>query len=440
MQGKRGFVRGEASYINPKNVDRSYSGQRSMRYAYIVDQVPIPVFYTDFFFSCLARTMVFLRQSAFRSGKGLNLVVESRCWGAKRLFHTTGAHNEALKIAFCGSDSFSKTSFKKVLEYQKSHKDAIASVDLITRLPKPKGRGRSNIEETEIQKYTNTLVDSNVTCFTPETDAEFMELAKQRGYNLVIAVSYGRLIPGDFLGILKYGGLNVHPSLLPCYRGAAPLHAALLNRDAYTGVSVQTLHPTKFDHGHVLYQTPEISIDATETLSSLTKKLAPLGADGLVSVLKAKLYEDSAKHSITGTKYKKSYTKKVTTESRRVDLAKDSVDFITAKYRVFGSVFLFHEFHIKKKRQPTDIVQKRVQLEGLEDVTESFAKGFPEIATGLQLGEYYLDIKTNLRLVFKASDGFLAASLIKMENYAACDAHQLQLSLNKRGIVSQQFM
>lgn len=386
--------------------------------------------------------MILLKQPALRSRKSLYLVVESRFWGAKRLFHTTGALNEALKIAFCGSDSFSTTSFKKVLEYQKRNSDAIASVDLITRLPKPKGRGRSNIEETEIQKYTNTLAESNIACFTPETDAEFMDLAKQRGYNLVIAVSYGRLIPGDFLGLLKYGGLNVHPSLLPRYRGAAPLHAALLNRDTYTGVSVQTLHPTKFDQGHVLYQTPEIPIDASETLSSLTEKLAPLGADGLVSVLEAKLYEDSAKHAITDTKYKKSYTKKVTTESRRVDLAKDSVDFIMAKYRVFGSVFMFHEFHIKKKRQPTEIVQKRVQLEGLEDVTDSFAMGFPEIASGLQLGEYFLDmgVKTNPRLVFKASDGFLAANSIKMENYAACDAHQLQLSLNKRGIVSKQFM
>lgn len=389
-------------------------------------------------------------------------------------FHSTTntQKREPLKIAFCGSDYFSTESFKRVLEYQSAHRDEIESVDLITRLPKPKGRGRAHVEETIIQKYTNSLSintpPESIQCFTPESDQEFIDLAHARNYNLVIAVSYGRLIPAQFLELLKYGGLNVHPSLLPRYRGAAPLHAALLNNDEYTGVSVQTLHPTKFDQGYVLYQTPEVPIadlgqrgkeSESETattattrktlLELLTRKLAPMGAEGLIEVLQERRFEDAEKYAIKNQKYKKSYTKKVTTESRLIDLDNSTVISVLTKYGVFGSVVVLHDFTIKTKKtkktteqqQPLQ-VRKRVQLEGLEDVSASFPAEFGNISSKMELGEYYLDVSTKdqSRLVFKALDGFVSATSIKMETYASCDAHQLQLSLKKRGIVRQHFV
>lgn len=375
-----------------------------------------------------------------------NAVSVTGSW--RKHFHSTRNNLEPLKIVFCGSDKFSTESFKQVLEYQRDNANQVEFVDLITRRPKPKGRGRSNVEETEIQKYTNTFnstseIQSQVRCFTPETDEEFFKLADEYGYNLVIAVSYGRLIPGDFLSKLKYGGLNVHPSLLPKYRGAAPLHAALLNRDKFTGVSLQTLHPTKFDQGLVLFQTPEIPLIETETLSSLTEKLAPLGAEGLLKVISEKLYENPIQHAIVNTEYKKSYTRKVTTDSRKVILETDTVASVMAKYRTFGSVFMYHDFMVKKKKKsPAESQRKRVQLEGLEDVSDEFTETFKQIGENLKVGEYYLDVKDkdSSRLIFKVQDGFISATSIKMEAHAACDAHQLHLSLNKRGIVSQQFL
>ncbi|KAF5095397.1 hypothetical protein D0Z03_001847 [Geotrichum reessii] len=364
-----------------------------------------------------------------------------------RKFHSSHSYAEALKIAFCGSDGFSTESFKALLAYQQSHPDRVSSVDLITRQPKPKGRGRTIIEQTAIQQYieSDAARAAAVACFTPESDVEFAELQQKRAYDLVIAVSYGRLIPEKFLASLRYGGLNVHPSLLPRYRGAAPLHAALLNRDAYTGVSVQTLHPTKFDHGVVLFQTQEIPINTTtETLQSLTEKLAPLGAQGLIHVLDQEYYKDPAHHAVDTTKYNKSYTKKVTTESRKIDLAVDSVETALAKYRVFQSIYLLHEFVVRNKKKRTEeIVIKRVQLEGmLEDVTTDFITQCPNLVHNMNTGEYYLDIadKATSRLVFKLKDGFISAKSIKMETYSACDAQQLSLSLKKRGIVKQHFI
>ena len=377
----------------------------------------------------------------------LRLLLRTTGLSGTRAFHSSRARAEALKVAFCGSDGFSTESFKALLAYQQANPDRVSTVDLITRQPKPKGRGCDTIERTAIQQYTeaDAARSAAVACFTPESDAEFSDLQRQRAYDIVIAVSYGRLIPEAFLASLRYGGLNVHPSLLPRYRGAAPLHAALLNRDTYTGVSVQTLHPTKFDHGVVLFQTPEIPIDTNaETLQSLTAKLAPLGAEGLIHVLDQEYYKNPSAHAVDTTKYKKSYTKKVTTESRKVNLVADSVETVLAKYRVFGSVYLLHDFVIRnKKKRSEETVTKRVQLEdGLADVTAAFSAQHPDLAQSMAIGEYYLDTtdKANSYLVFKLVDGFVAAKSIKMETYSACDAQQLSLSLKKRGIVKQLFI
>lgn len=184
-------------------------------------------------------------------------------------------NNEPLKIAFCGSDLFSIYSFKALLQYSQLHQDKISSIDLITRAPKATGRGRKNLRLVEIleqlpilqQQYYNN--NKQILTHTPESLAEFLEIQKQRNFNLVIAVSYGKLIPAKFLEALKYGGLNVHPSLLPKYSGASPLHFALLNHDLYTGVTVQTLHPTKFDRGKILLQTPPLSIPKLLALGEL---------------------------------------------------------------------------------------------------------------------------------------------------------------------------
>jgi methionyl-tRNA formyltransferase len=105
-------------------------------------------------------------------------------------------------------------------------------------------------------------------------------------------VSFGLFVPPRILQSAKYGGLNVHPSLLPDLRGAAPIEHAILSGRKYTGVSVQTLHPQHFDHGVVLAQTPApgIPIGPDTTATALEEELADAGAQTLVDVLKSGKY------------------------------------------------------------------------------------------------------------------------------------------------------
>ena len=110
--------------------------------------------------------------------------------------------------------------------------------------------------------------------------------------NLIIAVSFGLFVPRRLLRAASYGGLNVHPSLLPDLRGPAPLHHALLARRSHSGVSLQTLSEESFDAGVVLAQTPRpgVPVPAGCTVDGLRDLLAPPGAEMLVRALRDGLH------------------------------------------------------------------------------------------------------------------------------------------------------
>lgn len=166
------------------------------------------------------------------------------------------------------------------MDYAAKSPHHVQSVDLITRRPKPAGRGRKTVKSVPIlevlehlkeqhQSGKSSIDPDSIPTFTPESKQEFLDLQAHRNYNLVIAVSYGKLIPHQFLSLLPYGGLNVHPSLLPKYSGASPIQSTLLNRDAHAGVTVQTLHPTKFDRGNILLQTGSLSVPKLLTTDTI---------------------------------------------------------------------------------------------------------------------------------------------------------------------------
>ena len=161
--------------------------------------------------------------------------------------------------------------------------------------------------------------------------------------NLVIAVSFGLLFPARVLRAAKYGGLNIHPSLLPDLRGPAPLHHAILKRRKITGVSLQTMHPTKFDHGDVLAQGPMhgVPISDTSTPQQLLEILGPLGAEMLTDAIEKGTFVPPVRNILQGRPEPEdlAHAPKITPEDRHIDWNTWGPDEIKLRDRVLGRLW-----------------------------------------------------------------------------------------------------
>jgi methionyl-tRNA formyltransferase len=158
--------------------------------------------------------------------------------------------------------------------------------------------------------------------------------------NLIIAVSFGLLVPRRILGLAKHGGINVHPSLLPDLRGAAPIEHALLKQRDCTGVSVQTLHPTQFDHGVVVAPSPPPGLRNTRDsrFADLHDELAAAGAEMLVDVLKTRKYV--APHRDAGWYAGPvDLAPKISPQDRFVDFGARTMDEVLAMQRALGNTW-----------------------------------------------------------------------------------------------------
>ncbi|KAL9067314.1 MAG: hypothetical protein Q9157_006855 [Trypethelium eluteriae] len=165
--------------------------------------------------------------------------------------------------------------------------------------------------------------------------------------NLVIAVSFGLLVPPRILNNAKYGGLNVHPSLLPDLRGPAPLHHTLLQKRKNTGVTVQTLHPKDFDQGAIIAQTPSPGIPIPDpetcTPNQLLEVLAPIGGKMLVEALEAGLFVPPIKEiqPFTGLALSSElrHAHKVTPNDMYIDWQAWSAEDIILRQRIFQKLW-----------------------------------------------------------------------------------------------------
>ncbi|TGO40880.1 hypothetical protein BHYA_0030g00470 [Botrytis hyacinthi] len=189
-----------------------------------------------------------------------------------------------LRILFCGSDEFSCESLRSLVAEKRSDPKGIASIDVLIRPGKKTGRGMKETREVPLKKLAQEL---NLRIHERDTFTGW-DLPKPNGepINLIVAVSFGLFVPPRILNSAEYGGINVHPSLLPQYRGSAPLHHTIMNGDTITGVSLQTLDPLKFDHGAILCQEgfpiPQSqTIEYQGLLDLVTPKAASLLAKGI---------------------------------------------------------------------------------------------------------------------------------------------------------------
>ncbi|KAH8893246.1 Formyltransferase [Thozetella sp. PMI_491] len=203
---------------------------------------------------------------------------------------TSGKISDPLRILFCGSDEFSCRSLAALQAERMSNPGLIKSIDVVIRPPKRFGRGLKETRTVPAAKLAESL---QLPVHLRDTFTGWsMPTPGNEPINLIIAVSFGLFVPPRLLRAAKYGGLNVHPSLLPDFRGPAPLQHAILNRRTHTGVSLQTLSEKTFDAGLVLAQTeiPGVPIPPGATFADLYEQFAALGAEMLVRGLRESVH------------------------------------------------------------------------------------------------------------------------------------------------------
>ncbi|MEN2984791.1 MAG: methionyl-tRNA formyltransferase [Dictyoglomaceae bacterium] len=179
-----------------------------------------------------------------------------------------------MNIIFFGTPIFARIILEKLYE-----KENILAV--FTQPDKPKGRGKK-IEFSPVKKFA---LERNIKLFQPETlkDKEIEDIISELKPDIFVVASYGKIIPENLLNIPPHGGINVHASLLPKYRGAAPIERALWNCEEETGVCIMQMEKG-LDTGPI-WSERKIKIDPEDNRETLTLKLANLGSELLLETL-----------------------------------------------------------------------------------------------------------------------------------------------------------
>lgn len=182
-----------------------------------------------------------------------------------------------MRILFMGTPDFALESLKALYE---ANYDIVG---VVTNIDKPKGRGMKLIA-SPVKEYA---LEKNLKIFQPQkvrNNVDFIEEIKKLNPDLICVVAYGKILPQELLDIPKQGCVNVHGSLLPQYRGAAPIQWAVLNGDGKTGITTMFMN-AGMDTGDMLLKE-EVQIGEDETTGELWDRLKVIGAKLLVETVK----------------------------------------------------------------------------------------------------------------------------------------------------------
>ena len=217
-----------------------------------------------------------------------------------------------MKIVFMGTPDFSVPALE---ELAKVHQ--VAAV--VTQQDRPKGRGHK-MQYTPVKEKALEL---NIPVYQPEKvkNPEFVDILREINPDVIVVIAFGQILSKEILDLPKYGCINVHASLLPKYRGAAPIQWAVIDGEEETGVTTMYM-AEGLDTGDVI-DTAVIKLDEKETGGSLFDKLAIEGGKLIVETL-SKLENGTATRTPQDDE-KSSYAGKITKELGQIDFTKPAV-------------------------------------------------------------------------------------------------------------------
>ena len=238
------------------------------------------------------------------------------------------------KIVFMGTSNFAVPILKSL--YQNGYQ--ISTV--YTQPPKKSNRGQK-INKSPVNLFSeNISLDVRTPKYLKDNNEERLFLSELKP-DIILVVSYGQIIPKNFLDIPKNGFLNIHASLLPKWRGAAPIQRSIMNLDIETGISIMKINE-KLDEGPVCNQ---YSLEISENMNSeeLSEKLSLIASEKILDVLD-KVFDGKIKYKDQDHS-KATYAKKIEKTEGKIDWnqkAKKIIGKINGLYPYPGAFFLFN--------------------------------------------------------------------------------------------------
>ncbi len=226
-----------------------------------------------------------------------------------------------IKVAFFGTPHVSNYAFEALVSDPR-----FEVVGAITQPPQPVGRS----SEPQISPVHARALTHNIPVFTPVKVSREIAAVKKIGADIHVVVAYGQILSKELVDLPKYGTINIHPSLLPRWRGAAPVPATILSGDASTGVTIMQMDE-KMDHGPILDSTTyDVSNESTGELLNI---LMEMGANRLPDVID-KLISGELK-GVPQVDTDATYCKMLSRDSGKIDWT-DDLDKVERMIRAYS--------------------------------------------------------------------------------------------------------
>ncbi|MAH54434.1 MAG: methionyl-tRNA formyltransferase [Pelagibacteraceae bacterium] len=212
----------------------------------------------------------------------------------------------SLKIIFMGTPEFSVPTLKSLI-------DQDYEVSMIYTQPPKKSKRGQKINISPIQSFSEK---KNIPFRSPETlNNNEYEFIKNLSADLGVVVAYGKLIPINILEATKLGFLNIHASLLPKWRGAAPIQRSIMNGDKKTGISIMKIQE-KLDSGPIM-ASRELELNSNSVYGEVEKKLSDIGANLLIECLQT--IEKGNSKFVEQLHSEATYAKKISKKEAKID-------------------------------------------------------------------------------------------------------------------------
>ncbi|MDR1425463.1 MAG: methionyl-tRNA formyltransferase [Rickettsiales bacterium] len=239
-----------------------------------------------------------------------------------------------MRIVFMGTPEFAVPFLKILLDSGQN------VIGVYTKKPKKSGRGQK-LCGTPIH---NLALAENIPVFTPATfkNGKNLEELKVLKPDLIVVVAYGLLLPGELLAIPRYGCINVHPSLLPRWRGCAPMERSIMSGDRETGICLMKIDEG-LDSGDII-SSSKISLEMTTDIDSLRRDLASMGIRMLTDAIEI-IERDGSIPATIQESAGVTFSSKITDEDSLVDWQKDDVKTIHGKIMALNDSLGVHLVH-----------------------------------------------------------------------------------------------